>query len=249
MSLGQVGLTFCIPVFLQSVRGLDALHTGYALLPLSAGLLVTAPLGGFLAAHIKPKRLVQTGLAVSVLGLLYLRHSLNAGTTAADLIGPLAVYAAGLGLSMSQLGNITMSAVSVNQAGEASGVNNTVRQIGSSLGTAVIGSVLIASIAGGLSGGVKSSPAINPTYRAAVSQEVRAQASIVEFGGSLTSAQPVTPAERAEIKRLADKATVRADRTALIFTLLFTAIGFLLAARLPNTRNVERDQSLAPAVH
>jgi EmrB/QacA subfamily drug resistance transporter len=247
MSLGQVGLTFCIPVFLQSVRGLDALHTGYALLPLSAALLVTAPLGGFLAAHVNPKRLVQLGLLASVVGLIYLRHALNIGTTAADLIGPLAVYAGGLGLSMSQLGNITMSAVSVNQAGEASGVNNTVRQIGSSLGTAVIGSVLIASIAGGLSGGVKSSAAIDPSHRLAVSQEVRAQASTVEFGGQLVSSQPLSAGERAEVKRLADAATVRADRTALLFTLLFTAVGFALASRLPNTRNVERDQSLAPA--
>jgi EmrB/QacA subfamily drug resistance transporter len=248
MSLGQVGLTFCIPVFLQSVRGLDALHTGYALLPLSAGLLITAPLGGVLAAHVNPKRLVQTGLLISVVGLVYLRHALNAGTTAADLIGPLGVYACGLGLSMSQLGNITMSAVSVNRAGEASGVNNTVRQIGSSLGTAIIGSVLIASIAGGLSGGVKSSAAINPAYRAAVSRETKAQASVVEFGGALVSDQPLTAGEREVIKRLADEATVRADRTALLFTLLFTAIGFLLAARLPNTRSVEREEPLV-AVH
>ena len=123
MSLGQIGLTFCIPVFLQSVRGLDALHTGYALLPLSAALLVTAPLGGYLAAHVNPKRLVQAGLFISVVGLVFLRHTLNATTTSVDLIAPLAIYAAGLGLSMSQLGNITMSAVSVNQAGEASGVN------------------------------------------------------------------------------------------------------------------------------
>lgn len=81
MSLGQIGLTFCIPVFLQSVRGLDALHTGYALLPLSAALLITAPLGGFLAAHVNPKRLVQTGLLISVVGLVFLRHALNADTT------------------------------------------------------------------------------------------------------------------------------------------------------------------------
>ncbi len=229
----------------MSLGQMDALHTGYALLPLSSALLVTAPLGGYLAAHVNPKRLVQAGLFISVVGLIFLRHVLNASTTSVDLIAPLAIYAAGLGLGMSQLGNITMSAVSVNQAGEASGVNNTLRQIGSSLGTAVIGSVLIASIAGGLSGGVKSSATINPVYRAAVSREVKAQASAVEFGGRLTSSQPLTPAERLEIKQISNQATVRADRTALIFTIVFTAIGFLLAMRLPNTRNVERSQSLA----
>lgn len=54
---------------------------------------------------------------------------------------------------MSQLSNITLSAVSVEEAGEASGVNNTLRQIGSSLGTAVIGSIIVASLASNLSKG------------------------------------------------------------------------------------------------
>lgn len=240
MSLGQIGLTFCIPVFLQSVRGFDALHTGYALLPMSAGLLITAPLGGVLAAHIKPKRLVQAGLLLAVIGLIYLRHALNVDTTSVDLIGPLLVYAGGLGLSMSQLGNITLSAVDVVQAGEASGVNNTLRQVGSSLGTAIIGSVLIASIATGLGSGVRSSSAIDAGYRTTVGREARAQASAIEFGAPVRTSAPITPAERSEIKAIADRSTVRADRLALLFTLLFTIVGILLSARLPNTKNVER---------
>jgi len=65
------------------------------------------------------------------------------------------------------------------------------------------------------------------------------------FGGPLIGSRPLTPAERLEIKRISNQATVRADRTALIFTILFTAIGFLLAMCLPNTRNVERNESLA----
>jgi EmrB/QacA subfamily drug resistance transporter len=247
MSLGMIGLTFCLPVFLQSVRGLDALHTGFALLPMSMTLLVMAPLGGWLAGRVRPKRLVQTGQVVSVVGLVLLRHALGVDTTAADLVLPLGVYAVGLGLMMSQLGNITLSAVPVNQAGEASGVNSTVRQIGSSLGTAIIGSILIASIAGGLSGGVKSSPAITAADRPALSQQVKAQASVVEFGGTLRTTVPLTPAERVEIKRISDRATVRADRTALLFTILFTALGFLLAFKLPNSRSMERTGAPAAA--
>ncbi len=240
MSLGMIGLTFCLPVFLQSVRGLDALHTGYALLPMSMGLLVMAPLGGWLAGHIGPKRLVQAGQVASVVGLVLLRQTLSVHTTAGDLVLPLAVYAVGLGLMMSQLGNITLSAVPVNQAGEASGVNSTIRQIGSSLGTAVIGSILIASIAGGLAGGVKSSTAIQAADRPVLSQQVKAQASVVEFGGTLQTSVQLTAGERAAIKQLSDEATVRADRIALLFTILFTAIGFLLARKLPEGKDMER---------
>ncbi len=100
-----------------------------------------------------------------------------------------------------------------------------------------------------IAGGVRSSGAIDPAYRVEVSREVKAQASAVEFGAPLVSAQPLTVSERVEVKRLADDATVRADRTALLFTVLFTAIGFLLKSRLPNTRNVEREEPLVPAVH
>ncbi len=240
MSLGMIGLTFCLPVFLQSVRGLDALHTGYALLPMSMGLLVMAPFGGWLAGHVGPKRLVQAGQVISVVGLVLLRQTLSVHTTAGDLVIPLAVYAVGLGLMMSQLGNITLSAVPVSQAGEASGVNSTIRQIGSSLGTAVIGSILIASIAGGLAGGVASSKAIQPANRTVLSQEVKAQASAVEFGGTLQSSVTLTAGERTAIKELSDEATVRADRIALLFTILFTAIGLLLARKLPDGKNMER---------
>jgi EmrB/QacA subfamily drug resistance transporter len=65
MSLGQAGLIFSIPVFMQAVRGEDAFHTGLALLPMSIMALFVAPLAGFLShKNISPKRLVQLGLLV-----------------------------------------------------------------------------------------------------------------------------------------------------------------------------------------
>jgi hypothetical protein len=117
--------------------------------------------------------------------------------------------------------------------------------VGSSLGTAIIGSILIASIAAGLAGGVGSSRAIDSRYRAAVSQEVRSQASSIEFGAPVATTAPLTSAERSEIKLIANRATVKADRLALLFTLLFTIVGFLLSARLPNTRNLEHHDPAA----
>ncbi len=228
------------------MRGLDAQHTGYALLPLSLGLFVMAPLGGYLGKHFRPKRIVQVGLCINVLALLWLRQVLSVSAGPATLIAPLLVYGVGIGLSFSQLSNITLSAVSVNESGEASGVNNTLRQVGSSFGTAIIGSIIIATAAATLASGVKTSTIIPPARRATVAAVVKAQSSNIEFGIPLQG-QELTSAETHELKRLSDTGTVKANKEALLFTAAVTAAAFLLASQLPNVElhDIEKNESLA----
>jgi len=247
MSIGQVGLIFCIPVFLQGVRGLDALHTGYGLLPMSLGLFIMAPMGGYLAKHFKPKRIVQTGLFINVFALLLLRHAVNITAGPVQFIVPMLIYGAGIGLCFSQLTNITMSAVSVDESGEASGVNNTLRQVGSSFGTAIIGTVVIATVATGLSKGVLSSSIIAPDRRSVVAAQVKAQSSDIEFGIPITG-QKLSAAEAQELKHISDTSTVKATREALLITATFTALSFLVATQLPNVgmHDLETNESLAP---
>lgn len=246
MSIGQVGLIFGLPVFLQGVRGLDAQHTGYALLPMSIGLFLMAPLGGYFAKHFRPKRIVQAGLFINVFALLLLRYVLSVTAGPSDLILPLLVYGAGIGLGFSQLSNITLSAVSINESGEASGVNNTLRQVGSSFGTAIIGSIIIATIAAGLSGGVAGSTVLSPSRRSAISQAVKSQSSNIEFGLPLQGLR-LSASESQELKRISNVSTVKANKEALLFTAIFTALAFLLASQLPNVhlRDLEKGQSLA----
>ncbi len=246
MAVGQVGLVFGLPVFLQGVRGLDALHTGYALLPLSIGLFIMAPLGGILAKRYKPKRIVQVGLLVNVFSLLLLRQSIVIDATSADFIMPLLMYGAGMGLVMSQLSNITLSAVAIDEAGEASGVNNTLRQVGSSLGTALIGSIIIASIGTGLKNGISSSPVFAEGQKQRIAAAAEAQSSNIEFGMAVQG-QELSASEASEIKRIANTSTVSANRQALLYTAGFSAAALLIASQLPNVRlsKLERNESLA----
>ncbi len=246
MSTGQVGIIFGLPIFLQGVRGLDALHTGYALLPMSIGLFIMAPTGGYFAKHFRPKHIVQVGLFINVFALLILRQAFSVTAGPAQLILPLLVYGMGVGLSFSQLSNITLSAVSVNESGEASGVNNTLRQIGSSFGTAIIGSILIASIGSGLVGGVQKSKAISDEHRPALTMAAKSQASNIEFGIPVQG-EELTANETKELKRISDASTVKANKESLLFTASFTALAFLLAAQLPNVdlHKLEKEESLA----
>ncbi|HVU59363.1 MAG TPA: MFS transporter [Candidatus Saccharimonadales bacterium] len=248
MAIGQVGLIFGLPVFLQGVRGMDALHTGYALLPMSVGLFIMAPLGGYLAKHFRPKYIVQVGLFVNIAALLVLRQVLSVTAGDTVLLAPLLVYGMGIGLMMSQLSNITLSAVSPQESGEASGVNNTLRQVGQSLGTALIGTILIASITNGMVDRVANSPAIADANRTALTQTVRAQSSNIEFGIPITG-EHLSPEEAAELKTIADESTVEANKEALLYTAIFTALAFLVAAQLPSVQLHRLEKSESLAVH
>jgi EmrB/QacA subfamily drug resistance transporter len=251
LSLGQIGTIFALPVFLQSVQNLDALHTGLALLPMSLTLMVAAPLSAVISKYVTPKRIVQAGLAINVLATIVIHQSISVTTTPLRLAPGLMLFGIGIGLVMAQVSNLTLSAVSVQEAGEASGVNNTFRQIGSSFGSAIIGAALVATLTASLSAGVKASPVVPEAQKPAIAQAVSSAASSVEFGGvRQESAHPLPPDVEQELSRIAKQASTDGSRRAIIFTTLFSFLGFLLAGLLPNIKNVERNESVAAkAVH
>lgn len=244
MSLGQVGIIFSLPVFLQGVRGLDAQATGFALLPLSVGLLLMAPFGGYISRHVPPRRIIQLGLVLSATGLGLMFNMLALETTAGDFIVPLGIYGLGLGLSMSQLANVTLSAVNPAESGLASGVNNTVRQVGMSLGTAILGTIVVASIASGLHDGILNSDRLDPRQRQVVAEAASNQVSAIEFGADLQSSEPLTPEQHEEIRRIAQESTVDANKRAYLFTIVTTLLALALATRLPKGTNIDRHNSL-----
>ena len=137
-----------------------------------------------------------------------------------------------MGLVMSQINNLTLSSVPVQEAGEASGVTNTFRQIGLTLGAAVIGSVLLTSIVGDLQATVKSSPQIPAEAKAGIDQMIRQQSSNLAFGaGGLFDRLP--PATRDAITAARRVATTDGNRKALLYGAAFALLGLLVSVRLP----------------
>jgi EmrB/QacA subfamily drug resistance transporter len=232
MMLAQNGIILSVPVFLQSVRNLDAFHTGLTLVPMPAMLLVVSPTAAMLSKKIPAKRLVQAGLFVNVIALLALYGALGVDTPLAFLIPGLALYGIGLGLVLSQINNLTLSSVPVEDAGEASGVTNTFRQIGASLGAAILGAVLLTTIAGNLETAVGASPRIPVSARPQLQERLRRQASGLAFGvGDLFDRLP--PATRQEMIAARRAATVEGNRKALLYGAGFVLLGLLVSTRLP----------------
>ena len=246
MAIGQTGIIFSFPIFFQAVRGLDAFHTGLAFLPMSLTALVTAPLSmAVLSKRFSPKQLVQAGLLCAIIGLIIIRSELKVDANPSDFIPGLIFYGAAFGLISAQLTNITLSAVAVDEAGEAAGVNNTFRQIGSSFGTAIIGAALLTALMSNLNSGISKSGVIPTWLKPQLAQVVSAQTSNVEFGGGAKLPVMQSPAVSAEIIKVSHQATTDANAVALLYGLGFTVLGFLVSFSLPKSREVERNQSVA----
>jgi EmrB/QacA subfamily drug resistance transporter len=232
MMLAQNGIIFSLPVFLQSVRGLDAFHTGLTLLPMPILLFIVSPSAAMLSKKIPAKRLVQAGLIVNVVALLVLHWALGIDTPLAYLIPGLALYGIGLGLVLSQINNLTLSSVAVEAAGEASGVTNTFRQIGSALGAAILGAVLLTSIVGNLEESVAANPRIPAAAKPQIETTLRRQASNLAFGGGELFNQ-LPPGTRQEMSEARRAATVEGNRKALLYGAGFVLLGLLVSTRLP----------------
>jgi EmrB/QacA subfamily drug resistance transporter len=245
MSLGQSGLIFSIPVFMQAVRGENAFRTGLSLLPMSVMALVSAPIGGALSHKVAPKRLIQAGLTLNFLGYLLLYRNLNVNSVALDFAPALALMGMGMGLTMASISNITLSAVSPEQSGEASGVNNTFRQIGGTLGTAVIGAVLISSISANLSDGVKNSSVIPEKAKGAIAENVSKQTSNVEFGGGAKFNTPVPQNIKDEITKISHQSIADANKKTIKYAAIIALLGIISSLWLKGGVSIETEENLA----
>jgi len=142
------GLFFIVPIYLQLTLGLDAVTTGLRIFPLSVALILFSILGTMLSRRFSPKRIVRIGQLFLVLAGLVLLSSVNPDLNSTLFAIGMFISGGALGLLASQLGNVTMSAVGDSELSEAGGVQGVFQNLGSSLGTALIGSVMIASLSG-----------------------------------------------------------------------------------------------------
>jgi EmrB/QacA subfamily drug resistance transporter len=245
LALGQSGLSFSVPVFLQGVKQLNALDTGVAMLPMSLTLLVAAPFSAVISKYISPKRIIQAGLIFSALGFFVLRAGIGVDAGSFSLVPGFMLFGAGMGFMMSQLSNLAISAVSIQEAGEVSGVNSTFRTVGQTLGSAIIGAVLISSLSTNLMSGVQGSTVIPAAQKSVIATAVSKQSSTIEFGSGAPLSQAGVPAPiTQEISRISKQATVDSTRQTLLLSVGFMLIALLISLKLPSGKNIETEKPL-----
>jgi MFS family permease len=232
----QMGVFFVVPLFLSVVLGLSALDTGVRLLPLSVTLLVTALGVPKFFPAISPRRVVRFGVVLLAMGVLSFLGGLELGAGAEITTVPMLLIGIGIGALASQLGAVTVAAVPDEQSGEVGGLQNTMTNLGASLGTALAGSVLIASLTATLLAGLSENPQVSQEVTGQATTELAAGAPFVS-DAQLTVALEDAGVPATEAEAIADEnatARIQALRSALFVILLVALLSLFFTGRIPD---------------
>jgi EmrB/QacA subfamily drug resistance transporter len=146
------GFLLLSTIYLQDARGYSALHAGLYMLPMAAMTAVSSPLSGRIVGARGPRLpLVGAAVAMTLSALMLTRLSL--GTSTASLVVTYLLFGLGFGLVNAPITNAAMSGMPQAQAGVAAAVASTSRQVGISVGVAVIGSAVVSALSGPLRAG------------------------------------------------------------------------------------------------
>jgi MFS family permease len=229
------GTFFVLPLYLQLVLGKDALQTGLKILPISVAMMLAALLGPRLATRTSPRRVVQVGmgfLVVSILGLMAtISPDLASGAFAVSLAG----FGAGIGLAISQLGNVVMSSVPEERSSEAGGIQGVSQNLGQSLGTALIGAVLLTGLTTGFHDRVLADDSIPPRVQQQLVSGTEKGVAMVSKSDAEAAAKDagLGPREVDAVVASYSDAQIRALKQALFVAAAFVLIGFWFARHLP----------------
>jgi EmrB/QacA subfamily drug resistance transporter len=193
LAIGMMGIFLPFTIYLQSVLGFSALKAGLAMAPASLISLPVAPVAGRMTDRIGGKYILMSGLILFGAGMGWLALIATPASTWPDFLAPLLVAGIGMGCTFAPLVTVAMRDVDPRMAGAASGVLNTVRQVGLVIGTATVGALLQNRL-------VSSMTSQATTRAAALPAQVRGRF-ITEIQGSARSGIEVGAGQNGGIAR------------------------------------------------
>jgi MFS family permease len=231
-----MGVFFTIPLYLQLVLGLDALQTGVKMLPASIAMFVAAAVGSRLSGRYAVRAITRAGLAIIFLACVALLATIKPDLADVAFAAAMALLGVGMGFVASQLGLVVQSSVDASGRGEAGGLQYTGQQLGSSLGVALIGAIVLAGLTSTFVSTIQEDDRI--------SAEVATQVGVaVESGVDFVASEDVAAAATAAGLDEATTAAIvddyeQAQLTSLKAGLLVAAL--IALASLASTRDLPR---------
>jgi EmrB/QacA subfamily drug resistance transporter len=233
-----MGTFFVLPVYLQVVLGLNALDTGLKLLPMSITMFIAALVGPRLAARRSPRRVAQSSFVFLAVGSVIILGTVDVTLRGTAFALGLAVFGIGIGGLASQLGNVIMSSVEPSQTNQAGGLQGTAQNLGASLGTALIGAILLSGLTASFLDRIVDNPAISPETQAAITDYASTTGLEVVPVPQLEAALVAAGAPDDEATAIAaDYAQSQLDglRNALFAVALFAVLATWFTRNLPGT--------------
>jgi MFS family permease len=231
----QAGIFFTVPLFLSVALGLTALATGVRLLPLSIALLLAAVAIPKYRPQAPPRRVVRWGLVALLAGIVSLIAALEVGVGPEIVAVPMLLTGLGVGALASQLGAVTVSAVPDEDTGEVGGLQNTMTNLGASLGTAVAGSILIGALTASFIQGIQENPAVPPEVASSAEVQLAGGIPFVSDAQLETAlADAGVPAEDAAVIQQENTAArITGLKASLSVLALFVVLALYFTRRIP----------------
>ncbi|MEU2240540.1 MFS transporter [Streptomyces sp. NPDC018338] len=236
--LVQMGVFFLVPLYLSVALGLSALATGVRLLPLSVTLLAAAVLIPRFLPDVSPRRVVRLGIVGLLLGAVILMAALDADAGAEVVTIPMLLIGLGMGALASQLGSVTVSAMPEAKSAEVGGVQNAVTNLGASIGTALAGSLLIASLTSSFLASVEQNPTVPDSVKSQATTELQSGIPFLS-DAQLESALDEAGADEEQTQQVLDaNAAARLDglRAALAILAFAALIALFFTQRIPTVQ-------------
>lgn len=239
LALGEFGLIFVLPLFLQAVLGYSAFRTGLLLTALAVGAFIGGPAAGAIASRIGPRRVVSAGMALEAISIATIALLLAPGRSGWAFVPGLFVYGVGVGLASAQLTSVVLSEIPPRESGQASGMQSTFRQVGAAVGIALLGTVLAAGLRSGTDEALAAIPGLPAEARAGITEAV------AESAGQVLPSIAARPGSEPVVEAVSGAFASAATNTGLV-AVVFVVAGFLLSTRLPDVRY---EDTIAETVH
>ena len=247
LAIGMMGIFLPFTIYLQSVLGFSALKAGLALAPASLISLFVAPVAGRMTDKIGGKYILMSGLILFAIGIGWLALIAQPNSNWPDFLAPLVVTGLGMGCIFAPLVTTAMRNIQPQLAGAASGVLNTVRQVGLVIGTAAVGALLQNRLVSAMTSQASArAGALPPQVRSRFVTQIHnsanngIQVGAGQNGGSTHQIPGAPPGLVAEIARIAHEvftfAYVTAMRQTMILPIVLLAIGALSCLAIKGRR-------------
>ena len=242
-SMVITGMLFIIPLFLQSAVGFSAFESGLAILPFSIATFVISLGSASWSEKISAKRLIQAGIVFMIIGLILFYRQISLQITISQMIIPLGVFGIGMGLLMAHLVNLILTSVDPKDSPEASGTNNAMDQLGNSLGTAVVGSLLMAFFLGNMVDAVLRADniSVTPQERTQLVTQLEDAREVITQQEYDSFVSQLPQEVQQGLKQTQEASVIKAMEDTLIVVAVLLFIMFLLTTFLP-----KQEVKLAP---
>jgi len=231
-----MGVFFSIPLYLQVVQGLDALETGMRMLPVSVAMFIMSFVGARMSQNWTPRQIVRAGLWVLLGSIVMLIGAVDPEMKNLLFALSMAALGVGMGLLASQLGNVVQSSVGTADRSEAGGLQYTAQQLGSAMGTAFIGAIVISALATVFVNQISSDPAVSDAISTRIGVQLNGTIEFVP-AGDLESYLATTPLDQGTSDAIVDAyelGQIRALRTGLLAAALIVILSLFIVRRIPD---------------